>query len=306
MYLNVIETIGIFFLLIFMGLAAKQLKLLNGNISPALTQLVMNLTLPLLLLTAFDFELELELIRQSLLVAFTSLVIIVVTALMFRQTVKYSNTVEKEKNLLEFLCLFGNTVFIGFPIVLVVFQETGLFLAIIFNLVNVVIVWTYGLWLMTPKDIKVTKLKFLKEPTVVAMFASIVMVALKLRIPSPFLETFETIGSMTFPLSFIIIGLTLEIDKIRFKELRKYFAITFIRLLFIPILLFVILKLASVSLMVAGVVIIMAGTPSGVLATIFAETYEGNVRMASEGVVFTTLVSIVTIPVLLFLIFKFY
>ncbi len=289
-----------------MGLAAKQLKLLNGNISPALTQLVMNLTLPLLLLSAFDFELKPELLMQSMVAAFASLAIIVSTTLIFKQIIKHSNTLEADKKLLQFLCLFGNTVFIGYPIVLAIFQEKGLFLAIIFNLVNIILVWTYGLWLMTPNDSKVLKLKFLKEPSIIAMLVSIVMVAFNLRIPSPFLEAFQTIGSMTFPLSFIIIGLTLEIEKVKFAELKKYFSLTFVRLLFVPMLLFVILKLANAPILLAGVIIIMSATPSGVMASIFAETHKGNVRMASEGVVFTTLVSIITIPFLLFLIFKFY
>lgn len=304
MYINVIETISGFFILIFLALLAKYLRLLNGNISGSLSQLVMNFTLPLLLITAFNFELKPELLRQSILVAIITLAVMASTAFILRRTSKYSSRAEEDESILQFLCLFGNTVFIGFPIVFAVFQEEGLFLAVIFNLVNVIFLWTYGLWLMRPRETKRIDLGFLREPGIIAMIISILMVAFKLRVPSPFLEAFQTIGSMTLPLSFIIIGLTLELSKIKIGEMKKFIGITFIRLLLIPVLLLTIFKFTNISSLAAGVIVIMAGTPAGVMATIMAEAYKGNVKVASEGIVFSTLVSIATIPFLLFLILK--
>lgn len=305
MYITVIETISSFFILIFLALLAKQLRLLNGNISGALSQLVMNFTLPLLLITAFNFELNPELLRQSLLVAIIALVVLVSTAFFLRKTSKYFSKTKEDDNILQFLCLFGNTVFIGYPIVFAVFHEEGLFLGVIFNLVNVIFLWTYGLWLMRSGEAKGVDLRFLREPSIIAMVISILMVIFGLRVPSPFLEAFQTIGSLTLPLSFIIIGLTLELNKIKIAEMKKFIGITFIRLLLIPVLLLIIFKLINVSLLVAGVIVIMLGTPAGVMATIMAEAYKGNVKAASEGIVFSTLVSIATIPFLLFLILKF-
>lgn len=207
---------------------------------------------------------------------------------------------------LLFLVLFGNTVFVGFPIITAVYGEVGLFLAVIYNLVHLIIMWTYGLKVMSDSKLKLFSLDFIKEPCIIAMIASVVMVFCNISLPTFLTDTFKMVGSMTYPLSFIIIGLSVDLKLLNWQSLKTNLILIGLKMITVPLLLVIVVKLLGLEMIVAGVVAVMSGTPSAVLAVVFSEKYKGNVQHAAEGVVITSIAGMVTIPVNLVLVLTLY
>lgn len=105
---------------------------------------------------------------------------------------------------------------------------------------------------------------------------------------------------MTTPLSMIIIGRI--ISEMKIKEIIKeknIYSNSIIRLLIIPLLVFFILKIFIISNIVLGVCVLLAAMPVAVTTPIFAEKYNGDINLSSKAVVISTLLSVVTIPLLI-------
>ena len=110
----------------------------------------------------------------------------------------------------------------------------------------------------------------------------------------------KSIGNMTGPLSMFIIGVILSNVKIKnyLKDWTMYYGIA-TKLIIIPIIIYIIFMLAVDSSKVVNTVIIMTAMPASAMTSIFAESYEMEKDFAAMLVSVTTLLSLITVPVLL-------
>ncbi len=138
------------------------------------------------------------------------------------------------------------------------------------------------------------------NPNIISVLIGLILIVFSISIP-PIFENFCTVvGGMTTPLSMIVIGSILtqvEIKEI-FKDFSLYY-ISLLRLLIIPFLIYLILTLLKVDNLVKSIIVISEAMPAATLCPILAQSYGGNVKYASQAVFITTLVSIITIPLVI-------
>ena len=70
-----------------------------------------------------------------------------------------------------------------------------------------------------------------------------------------------------------------------------------LKLLLIPIVGVLLIKFTGASALFVGVCVIMLGTPVGSMTAMLAQTHDSNAELASRGVALTTVLSVVTLPV---------
>ena len=116
--------------------------------------------------------------------------------------------------------------------------------------------------------------------------------------PSVLEDVADTLGSLTAPLSMIVIGDAMS--QMKLKELlrdKKLMIFSGIKLLMIPIVMLIFVKMLDLSPMLTGVCMVMLATPVGSMTAMLAQQYDANYELASKGVALTTLLSVITMPI---------
>jgi transposase len=153
------------------------------------------------------------------------------------------------------------------------------------------------------RDIKSMK-KALINPGIIAVFIGLFIFIFSIKLPYPVAKTLEMFGTMTTPLSMLIIGaLIANMDfKKLFSGLALYY-VTAIRLIILPLLVLIAMKILGITdTMLLGTCVTTAAMPAAANTAIFAERYNGNSALASRIVAFSTIASMITIPIILSLI----
>jgi predicted permease len=209
-----------------------------------------------------------------------------------------------KKTILHFANVFTNTGYVGFPILNSIYGAEGVIYGSIFNMFFVIFVWTYGLILFKGnferKELKVEIEKVLLNPSIIAVFIGIIIMVFNIQLPSAISSSMKSIGNITGPLSMIIIGAILSNVKIRkhLKDWTIYYGIT-TKLAIIPIIIYSISLLVGDTSKAINTVIIMTAMPASAMTSIFAESFDKEKEYAAVLVSVTTLLSLITVPILL-------
>lgn len=115
-------------------------------------------------------------------------------------------------------------------------------------------------------------------------------------------QTLEMVGNTTSPLSMILAGLILANAKFKemFYNVRVYL-VSVVRLVVLPIIVLMALRWTSLSQLSVGVVVLLTAMPVAASASILAQKYDGNTYLGAQCVFVSTLLSIITIPLVVFL-----
>lgn len=141
------------------------------------------------------------------------------------------------------------------------------------------------------------------NPPVLAVAIGLILFVFSLKLPEPIFKVLEMVGSMTTPLSMIIIGSLLM--EVKLSEAFKSFSIFYVsavRLIILPLVVILFSVLFGVKGIVLGVPALATAMPIGALVAIFAEKYGADALLASRAVLLSTLLSMITIPTVVALI----
>lgn len=297
----IITQIVVLFLIIIVGFFAKKKKIITGEVNKGLTELLLNITLPFLIITSFNFDFSLDMLYKSGVILVYTICLFIIVYIIGR--VAYRKYPHEIKSVLIFTAMFSNCGYMGFPIIDSVYGKEGVFYAAIFNMVFNIAIWTVGITLFTGKKDFTTIKKAFLNPGTVAVYIGLLIFVFSVKLPGPIYKTFEMVGGMTSPLSMIVIGAMLGDMNIKevFFSLPAYYS-TFIRLIFVPIIIYFILKLLGTSDMLLGVLTLVFAMPTAVNSAIISEKYGGNSALASKCVFISTLLSAVTLPIIMLII----
>ena len=208
---------------------------------------------------------------------------------------------ENQKSVYESLIVFGNQGFMGFAIIYLLMDEQGIIYLTLFNICFLILIWTYGIYIFTKKDQRVNWKPLLLNPGILSTFVGLGMLFLPYTWPRPMLDTFESVGMMTIPLSMLLIGSLLA--DISWKECKRYsknlyvWNAAMLKLLIIPLVLLVFLFL-HVPYPLLVVAVLTTAMPSASTTSVYAQKFGGDASFASFGVILTTLLCMGTIPLI--------
>lgn len=205
-------------------------------------------------------------------------------------------------NLERFACVYSNCGFIGIPIIHAVFGPEGVFYLSGYMIVFNVLVWTHGLMQMTGnRDLKQLK-EFLFSPMLAAIVLGLITFLGKIKIPALILDTTGMIADMNTPLAMIVAGLAIaDADFGKMLKKGRIYLVSVIKLLVIPIVLLFLVSGLPVPLIVKSTIVIAAACPTATTGTMFAIRYGGNARYMTEIFSITTILSVISIPIIIYL-----
>ena len=197
------------------------------------------------------------------------------------------------------MMMFGNVGFMGFPVIETIFGSGALIYAFIFNVVFQVLVYSVGI-IIIRKPGKEFSLKKLANMPLISACVAIILFFLKVRLPGPINSSLEFLGNITTPMAMIILGSI--IANMRLGELFngwRVYIFAAVKLLLVPLAALLLMKVLPIeSDLVKGCMVVLSAMPVATNASMLAIEYEGDVELTSKGIFFTTLLCMLTIPVI--------
>lgn len=299
----VINQVIILFLLIFVGFLIRKLNILTLDLNKGLSDFLLYVTLPFSIIVSFNIPFSKTMFSNAGIVLLISLAIHIFA--IFTSKFLFSKYPPGVNKVLRAAIIFSNCGFMGFPILNGIYGAQGIFYGSFYVLTYNILIWTVGVRIFTGnRGANVWKQAL--NPAVLAVIVGLVLFVFSIKLPTPIFKTLEMVGSMTTPLSMIIIGSMLT--EIKLSEIFAGFSIFYvsiIRLLILPLVVILFPALLGVKGIVLGVPGLATAMPIGALVAVFAEKHDADALLASRAVFLSTLLSIVTIPVIITLIQSF-
>jgi len=203
-----------------------------------------------------------------------------------------------DRGIYSFMTIFGNTGFMGIPVVGAIFGGAASFYAALLNIPFNLLAYTLGIAMLNSNGER-TKIqwKLLINPPMIAAFIAVLLLCVDFRAPVPLARSIDMLGDMVVPCSMIIIGASLGTQKVKnvFGDWHVY-AFAPVRLFVVPVLLWGIMHLIVKDAVLLGTITVLGAMPVASFATMLSIRYGGNVQMASRSVFVTTVLSVLTIP----------
>ncbi|MCI9559479.1 MAG: AEC family transporter [Lachnospiraceae bacterium] len=286
---------GELFLLLVVGAVLRKKKILPETAKDILTDLILYLVLPCNIIHSFRIEFNMEILKSAFVILMVS-VLIQFLCMGLSRTL-YNKEESGRKKVFQYATLVSNAGFMGNPIAEGVFGAQGLMYASIYLVPLRIVMWSAGIACFTESNStrEVIK-KVVTHPCIVAVYIGLVLMIGQLPLPEFLGMTIQTVGACTTPLSMILIGTIfadMELAGMISKPVLRY---TFVRLAVIPGIAFVGCRLFGIDRLITGVSVLLAAMPAGSTTAILANKYQGDVVFATKCVVFSTLMTLVTVP----------
>lgn len=299
----VLQQMLVLFAMMAIGYGLWRVKWLDEGSCKGISKLVVNVFNPLLLIgsiAGYDFENAHLQVGQNLLFVAVYFIVLFLMGLFVVWILRLKNP---QRNFYRMMMMFSNIGFIGIPLVRALLGREYVLYIAFYILVYNVLLYTYGIYLAIRSNADSEKgghfpIRKICNPGVIGCVVAIIMFVFKIKTAEPVVAFLTYMGDTCIPLSMILIGTSVaKMDLKRlFSDVKMYFFIA-VKMLVIPICAALICKEMPVDTGVYQVFIIECAVPIGSIITLIAQEYGPEDDSAVIGVVLSTLLSVVTIPI---------
>lgn len=305
MFGSVFATVAIMFVYMLIGFLLCKSKKATVSHAKTLSAFLIYVLSPAMIINSF---LSLEFSKENVILLGESFLITLATQLLFFGLLyiflhkKYDDA---RYRIMSVGGVLGNVGFIGMPLVASVFPDNPIVLC--YSSMNVLamnlIVFTVGTFLITNDKKYISIKNAILNPTTISMIIAIPIFALRIKFPQVVEDSIWILAKMVTPLCMFILGMRLSESNFKKIFTGKFVYITcLLKLVVYPCLVFLLVKwLPFADDVLKTSVIVLAMTPSGAIIESLAELHESEQGFAAEVVLVTTLMSIITIPLMAFL-----
>jgi predicted permease len=211
-----------------------------------------------------------------------------------------------DRGIVAFALVFGNVGFMGYPVVASIFGQQAVFYAAVLNVVNTFAVFTVGTMMITGgqgSDRERFNKKVLYSTPMLAAYLSMLIVALGIdNIPGYVSQPLTMIGNITVPAALLIIGSSMSQLPLRaLLGTPVVYATTFLRLAVLPLGVHFLCRALGFDPFVTNINTVVIAMPVATYGTILCLKYGRDTTLIAELTFITTLLSMITIPLLVIL-----
>lgn len=297
MFMLIFEQLIKMFFIMLLAFFCYRKGLVNQEGNRSVSNLLLLIVNPCVILTVYQVDYDEKLVR-GLLLSFAAAIVthvigIVVSSLTMRSGSGPDVGIER------FNAMYSNCGFIGIPLIGSVLGSDGVFYLTAYMVTFNLFTWTHGIMLMENKF----SLKNLKEgvlsPMFIASIAALILFFLQIKIPGVLFDSMNYVAGMNTPLAMMVAGFSVaqsDIGKM-IRKVRLYY-VSFVKLILIPAIMIVILKFMPLPNDVAMMTLIASACPAATTGTMMAIRYKQNYTYSSEIFALSTVLSIISIPLI--------
>lgn len=291
------------FLMIFMGFLIVKAKLLNSEDSKILSIIVLYLIIPCVIINAFQVDYTPQTVKGLLIAladsVMTQVILLIVVSILGR--VFHLNEVEVAS------IYYSNSGNLIVPIVMFILGKEWVLYGCVFMSVQLVFIWTHCKKIISRESVYDWR-KIVLNINMISIAIGIVLFLTRIHLPAIINNTLSAVGSMIGPASMIVTGMLfagMDFKQI-FANKRVYF-VSFFRLIIVPVIALFLIKCSQLSTFSSNgnklmmIVFLAIITPSASTVTQMCQVYGNDSQYASAINVVTTLLAIVTMPLMVML-----
>lgn len=305
---SVASQVVILFIIIGVGVILTKFKVLNKERISGLIDIVVYIVTPSNIIVSFQREFKPELIFKlglSFLAAFT---VFFINCVLAKLIIKEKNP---DKNcVIRFASAFPNAGYFALPLQKAILGDIGVFYGAAYIGMFHCYIWTYGVKLLSkktdtagkesPENHPLSSLKkILLNPPIIGIFIGIIFFVLQIKIPHIILSPMESFAALNTPLPMLIIGFYLANADLKatFSNAWVYIG-AFLRLIASPAIALLVCMLIKADSNVATSCVIACSAPSAALSGMLAQKFGRDTEVPAGMITFTTIVCIITMPVM--------
>ena len=225
------QQVIVLFLLIGVGTLAVKTGVLKLEHKQPLSNLLVNIVVPAMIVNSYQMEFSLEILRNLLAAFGLSILTIALGTLTARR--KNSRTA-----IFRFASIFSNAAYMGFPLISALFGSEGLLYASAYVTVFNVLLWTLGYSMVSgSSDPKAVAKSLAHTPAIYAVLVGLAIYLLQIPIPALLAQPISLLGAMNTPLSMLITGMLIAAGDLKSIVCsRPIWKLAAVRMLVIPAL----------------------------------------------------------------------
>lgn len=297
MFILIFEQLVKMFIILLLAFLCYRIGLVSQEGNKSVSNLLLMVVNPVLIITVYQTEYDPVLVR-GLLLAFLAAAVshiagIVISTILIRSGSGPDYTIER------FSAMYSNCGFIGIPLISSVLGSTGVFYLTAYMAVFNLFTWTHGVTLMEKKCSLKSIGRGLASPMFIATLCAIALFFLRVELPGVILDSMNYIADMNTPLAMMVAGFSVAQADIRrmCTRFRLYF-VSAIKLIIFPLCMIPVLFLMHLPREVSMTMLIAAACPAATTGTMMAIRYKQNYTYASEIFALSTVLSVLTMPLI--------
>ncbi len=285
----------VLFILIGVGVVCNRAKILSRNTVKELANFVLYMVTPCVIINSYMREFD-KAMLGGLLITFA------VAFCSFGINILIANLLVKDKDkarekTLRFGAIFSNCGYMSLPLQSVLLGDEGVFYGATYIVVFQIVIWTYGVILMSESVKNVSLKRIILNPGVIGTLIGFVVFVSSLSVPDVIAQPIKYLAALNTPIPMIIVGFHLAGAKLGLKGANAYLSVI-LRLFVLPMILLGGMYIFKVQGTVLLACIIAASAPCAANTTMFSEKFDGDTPLSATMVSITTLLSIITMPLI--------
>ncbi len=293
----------VLFFLILTGIVVVKTGILQLENKKILSNLLVQLVVPAMILNSYMMEFDPEIVGNlGKALGYSTLFLLVGIVITFLITALLPGT-GGNLPILRFGTMFSNAAYMGFPLIQAIFGEEGLMYASVYVTMFNILLWTIGYAVVSGQpDIKKVAKSVLTNPVLYAVVLGLVIYLCRIPVPSVIQLPLSYIGNMNTPMSMLLTGMLIA----GVTDWRKLFnrqngLALLLRMVVTPACCLGLCYLFSLHGIVVAVALLLEACPCAAITSVFAVQFGHDEDLAAGMVVCSTVISIVTLPVMAFL-----
>lgn len=280
------------FLLLAAGFYFRR-KVVGEGFERGLTDVILDLILPCNIVTSFQIEMNAQLLRSTISVLAVSMANQL--ACLALGAVIYRRRAREKWPVMKYGSLCSNAGFLGTPVAEGIWGSQGVMLASVYLIPQRIFMWSAGVGFFH-REKKNVALKLLTNPCILASVIGLVLMAAQASLPLFLDRTVRALGQCNTGMSMFLIGMVASRIKLRDFLDRDVLYLTAVRLVLIPLLVFLSCRLLAVDQLTAGVAVLLAAMPVAGTSAVLAAKYDAAPEFAASSVAVSTALSMFAIP----------
>ncbi len=297
-FFNVLTQVIILLLLVLLGVILTKTKLLTESGVKSMTDVVLYIVTPCVIIKSFMREFDHSLVKNlllSFLIAILAHILFIVLSILLLRSKDI-----KKQTVLRFGSVFSNCGFMSIPLQQAILGDMGVFYGSSYIAIFNLFIWSYGILLMSGDKKYLTPKKLILNPGIIGVAIGIIIFFFSIPVPTVLNQTVSYMASLNTPVPMIIIGYHLANSNLLqgLKDLKCLWSI-FARLFLFPVAALVIMYLCKIKGIILISSVIACSAPVAAITTMFSSKFEQDTALSVNMVSISTVLSLISMPILI-------
>lgn len=292
-----LQQMGILFVYMMIGYVACKKEYFDQKFGKKLSWLVVNVANPMLAISAVVNNEE-QIAKKDFYVTVLLAICFYAFFLILAQILPRLIGVQKSDiGVYKMMTTFNNIGFMGFPVIAAAYGNGALIYAVPFSIMFNILCYTWGIQTLCGGGEKGNWKRIINIGTISGII-SIVLFFMQIPVPKMICSLSAGLSNLTGPLSMLVIGISIAAMELKdlFTDV-KLLKFALIKLLAVPVAAMLLVCQVIDNRLICEVFLVMMATPAASMCAMLSQQYGGDYELAAKGVALTTILSVVTMPI---------